>query len=237
MSEIRGILFDKDGTLLAFDEVWPPAYRAITGELARAAGDPALAGRLLRAGGYDEAGVLDPASVLACGTTGAIVEFWAALPELAAVADAAALIDRRFLEFARAAPPVIDDLGALLDRLRARGMRLGIATNDSEAGAADWLVELGLAERFDFVSGADSGHGAKPDPAALHAFCRVAGLAPAEVAVVGDSERDIGFARNAGAGRMICVLTGVAGRADLEPHADRVIASIADLEAVLEGAP
>jgi phosphoglycolate phosphatase len=237
MSEIRGILFDKDGTLSAFDEVWPAAYRAITGELAIAAGDPALAGRLLRAGGYDEAGVLDPASVLACGTTEAIVAFWAALPELACVADVAALIDRRFLEFARAAPPLVEDFGGLLDRLRARGMRLGIATNDSEAGAADWLAGLGLADRFDFVSGADSGHGAKPDPAVLHAFCGGVGLAPGEVAVVGDSERDIGLARNGGAGRMICVLTGVAGRADLEPHADCVIASIADLEAALEGAP
>ena len=35
---IRGILFDKDGTLLDFCAAWIPAYRAAAGEIADLAG-------------------------------------------------------------------------------------------------------------------------------------------------------------------------------------------------------
>ena len=48
---IRGVLFDKDCTLLDFDATWPPAYRAVAEELASLAGDPGLAARILRLGG------------------------------------------------------------------------------------------------------------------------------------------------------------------------------------------
>ncbi len=230
---IRGLLFDKDGTLLDFDATWPPAYRAIAAALAEAAGEPALAERLLRLGGYDEGGVLDPESMLACGTTADIVAFWAAQPELANLAGIAERIDTMFLDYATRAPAVVADLGALFERLRGRGLRLGVATNDSAAAAHAWLAGAGVDHLLDFVSGADSGYGAKPDPAVMHGFCAATGLAPGEVAVVGDSMRDLDFAHAAGAGLAVAVLTGVTPRAQLDPHADRVLDSIAGLEAVL----
>ncbi len=231
---IRGVLFDKDGTLLDFDRTWPPAYRAIAARLAEDAGDAALADRLLRLGGYDAAGALDPTSVLASGTTAEIVAFWAGRPELAELPDAAGRIERMFLDHARRAAPLLDDLDALLARLRQRGLALGIATNDNAEAATAWLDHLGVADLFAFVSGADSGYGAKPDPAAMHAFCAATNLGPAAVAVVGDSLRDLDFARAAGAGLAVAVATGVTPRARLEPHADHVLDSIAGLEAVLD---
>ncbi|MFQ5784325.1 MAG: HAD family hydrolase [Alphaproteobacteria bacterium] len=230
---IRGVLFDKDGTLLDFDATWPPAYRAIAAELSELAGAPELAATLLRLGGYDDAGGLDHVSVLACGTTAEIVAFWAVRPELAAIPDVAALIDRRFLEFARRAPAVIDDLAGLFTRLRARGLALGLATNDTGAAANEWLAEVGVHHLLDFVSGADSGFGAKPDPAVLHAFCAATDLRPAEVAVVGDAVKDIELARAANAGLAVSVLTGVTGRERLAARADHVLSSIAELETVL----
>ncbi len=232
-TNIRGILFDKDGTLLDFDATWPPAYRAIANDLAALAGDPGLAARLLAHGGYGTDGSLDPASVLAGGTTAEIVAFWAARPELARLPDVARRIEAMFLDHARRAAPLTDDLGALLGTLRKRGLALGIATNDNAEAATAWLDHLGLTDFFAFVSGADSGYGAKPDPAALHAFCAATNLAPANVAVVGDAVRDMDFARAAGAGLSVAVLTGVTPRAQLEPHADRVIETVAGLEAIL----
>lgn len=230
---IRGVLFDKDGTLLDFDRTWPTAYRTVAAELAVDAGDPDLADRLLRAGGYDAAGALDPASVLACGTTAEIVTFWAAQPGLAHLKDVAARIDRRFLDFARHAAPLVDDLGAIFSRLRARDLALGVATNDTTAAAHEWLAYLGVDHLLDFVSGADSGYGAKPDPAVIRGFCAATNLRPAEVAVVGDAVTDVELARAGGAGLAVSVLTGVTPRARLEAHADRVIDSIAKLEAEL----
>lgn len=232
---IRGILFDKDGTLLAFDDVWPPAYRALADELARAAGAPDLASRLLRIGGYDAAGRLDPASPLACGTNDEIAALWGAEPALAGVTDIAARIERVFADHARRAPAVVADLPALLARLRGRGLALGIATNDTAAAARDWVETAALGTLFDFVAGYDSGHGAKPDPGMVRAFCRATGLATAEVALVGDSVQDMATARLAGCGLAVAVLTGVTARARLAASADCVIASIAEIEDALSG--
>ena len=74
--KIRGVLFDKDGTLVDYAKTWEPAYRAAAEELADAAGAPGLARRLLIMGGYDGDGVLDPGSVLACGTNAEITALW-----------------------------------------------------------------------------------------------------------------------------------------------------------------
>ncbi len=197
---IRGVLFDKDGTLADFAATWPPAYRAAAAELADAARDPALAGRLLRLAGYDEHGGLDPGSLLACGTNDEIATLWAARPELAGVADVARRIDRVFHEHARRAPTTVADLGGLLRRLRARGLALGIATNDSTAAVEAWTEAAGLADLFDFVAGADAGHGFKPEPGMVHAFCAATGLDPREVALVGDAVHDLKTARAAGCG-------------------------------------
>ncbi len=230
---IRGVLFDKDGTLADFAATWPPAYRAAAAELADAARDPALADRLLRLAGYDEHGGLDPDSLLACGTNLEIAALWAARPELAGVADVARRIDRVFHEHARRAPTTVADLAGLLRRLRARGLALGIATNDLTTSVGAWTEAAGLADLFDFVTGADAGHGFKPGPGMVHAFCAATGLEPPEVALVGDSVHDLKTARAAGCGLAIGVLTGVTGRDALAPHADHVLPSIADLERIL----
>ncbi|MBN9053199.1 MAG: HAD family hydrolase, partial [Rhizobiales bacterium] len=70
---ISGILFDKDGTLLDYARSWIP----VNYELARiaAAGDEALARRLLVAGGMDpDTGYVTPDSLLAAGNTVEIAE-------------------------------------------------------------------------------------------------------------------------------------------------------------------
>ncbi len=230
----RGVLFDKDGTLADFANTWPPAYRAAAADLAGAAGDPALVERLLRLGGYDADGVLDPTSVLACGTTEDLVAVWSARPELAAIADAAERVDRVFMAFASRAPAVVADLATLLRRLRSRGLALGLATNDGAATARAWLSYVGADRLVDLVAGADSGHGGKPGPGMMVAFCAATGVSAAEVAVVGDAANDLRMARAAGAGLAIGVLTGVAGREALAPLADHVLASVAEIETILQ---
>ncbi len=233
-TRIRGVLFDKDGTLADFANTWPPAYRAAAADLAEAAGDPALVERLLRLGGYDADGVLDPTSVLACGTTEDLVAVWSARPELAAIADAAERVDRVFMAFASRAPAVVADLAALLRRLRSRDLALGLATNDGAAAARAWLSYVGADRLVDFVAGADSGHGGKPGPGMMVAFCAATGVMAAEVAVVGDAADDLRMARAAGAGLAVAVLTGVAGREALAPLADHVLASVAEIETILQ---
>jgi phosphoglycolate phosphatase len=66
------------------------------------------------------------------------------------------------------------------------------------------------------------------------AFARATGLAPSQIAMVGDNTHDMLTARNAGAGLAIGVLSGTGRHEDLAPLADVVLASVADLPAFLQ---
>jgi len=231
-SSIRAVLFDKDGTLIDFRATWLPAYEKIVAELFAAEG--AAADALLAAGGYHRAsGRIDPRSVLAAGTNAEIAALWAGLVGIADVAALTERIDLGFQAHTRAGLVPVTDLAALFGRLRGRGLGLGVATNDSERALKDQLDLLGIAGLVDFAAGYDSGHGAKPDPGMVGAFCARLGVAPREVAVVGDSRHDLDMARAAGAGLAIGVLTGASPRAELAAQADHVLDSVAELESLL----
>lgn len=109
------------------------------------------------------------------------------------------------------------------------GLKLGVATNDYEAGAKNQLTAVGAYDLFDFVCGSDSGFGRKPGPGMIEGFGAQNAMFPEEIVFVGDSTHDLHCGRNAGAGLCVGVLTGRATRQDLEPNADVVLASIVEL--------
>ena len=223
--QIAAILFDKDGTLFDFDASWGVWAR---GQLERlGAGDAALTGRLANAIGFGLAlARFAPSSPVIAGTSEEVADYL--LPHLAGQDRAALIADlNAAAEDVPMASPV--DLTACLNGLRARGLRLGVATNDSEATAWSHLRQAGVETAFDFVAGYDSGFGAKPEPGPLLAFAREIGIAPAQVAMVGDSRHDLHAARAAGM-RAVAVLSGPATHADLAPHADVVLPHIGALE-------
>ena len=67
----------------------------------------------------------------------------------------------------------------------------------------------------------------------LLAFTEAVGVAPAETLMVGDSTHDLFAARAAGM-PAVAVLTGHAEAADLAPHAEAVLDTIADLPGWLD---
>ncbi|MGH6959891.1 MAG: HAD family hydrolase [Dongiaceae bacterium] len=233
---IRAVLFDKDGTLIDFRATWLPAYEAIVRRLVDS--DDRAVDRLLSAGGYDRAsGRIDPSSVLAAGTNVEIAALWAGLIGHDDVAALAARVNLEFMQHAETSLVPVTDLPALFRGLRQRGLRLGVATNDSELALLAQIQRLQIGELIDFFCGYDSGYGAKPGPGMVEAFARVLELPVAAIAVVGDSLHDLEMARAAGAGLTIGVLTGASPRETLAPHADHVIASIAEIESILATPP
>jgi phosphoglycolate phosphatase len=225
----RAILFDKDGTLFDFQATWGVFTRDLIADLGGQ--DPARRDALARTLGYDLArDRFRPDSVVIAATTEEVAA--AVLPfapgqSLAAMAQE---LDRR----AAGLPQVpVAPLAPLLDGLRARGLHLGLATNDSEAPARAHLAEAGIADRFAFVAGWDSGHGGKPGPGQLMAFAQILGLAPGACLMVGDSRNDLRAGRAAGF-RAIGVLTGIADRTELEPLAEVILPSISALPAWLD---
>lgn len=224
LSGIDALLFDKDGTLVDYDRSWEPVNRKAAMLAAR--GDAALARRILAECGTDpDTGITRAGSLFAAGNAAEIaarmVRCGAPFTEVALMNG----IDALFEESAAHAVPICD-LAPVLDALAPRA--LGIATSDGEASARTTLAAFGLADRFGFVAGYDSGHGAKPGPGMVLAFAAALGLPPERVAVVGDNTHDMAMARAAGA-RAIAVLSGTGNREDLAPLADAVIGSVSDL--------
>jgi len=220
---LDGLLFDKDGTLFDFKISWGRWAATFLAEIAL---DAEHALRLGQAIGFDPATLSFRADSPVIAAT--VIDIAAALaPELPGWSPTA-LVDR--IDQAAAATPMTEavPLRPLLSALRAQGLRLGLATNDSEAPARQHLAAHGITDCFDFIAGHDSGHGPKPGPGMCLAFAAAMRLAPERVAMIGDSRHDLVAGRSAGM-RTVAVLTGVATAADLAPLADVVLADIGDL--------
>lgn len=218
---IRGLVFDKDGTLFDFHATWSVWASHLIDRLTGTHG--ADAGALAERLGFDRAAkAFRPESAVVAGTMEVVIDaIRATIPGI----DEAPL--RRMILASTAAADQIEvtPLVPLLDRLRTGGMTLGLATNDSEAPARAHLDRAGILDRFTFVAGYDSGHGAKPTPGMLTAFCAATGLPARACAMIGDSAHDLESGRAAGMAA-VAVLTGLATEAELAPHADVVLPSI-----------
>ncbi len=225
MGAFDGILFDKDGTLFDFRATWGAWSQRLLEELA--AGDQALLGRLGAVIGFDlTTGDFAPDSSVIAHTTAEIARDL--LPHLPGQRDLSALVARMNTLAAEADPVPAVVLAPLFRRFRDRGLRIGLVTNDAEAPARLHLEQARIADYFDFIAGFDSGHGAKPDPGPLLAFCTEERLDPARVVMVGDSRHDLISGRAAGMS-VVGVLTGIAEREDLLPLADAVLPDIGHL--------
>jgi phosphoglycolate phosphatase len=224
MRRIDAIVFDKDGTLFDFHATWSAWSRGLIED--EAGGDPALVTRLCDVLGYDMAtGRFRRDSAVIASTTEQIAAMM--LPLLPGVGKRDLMA--RMNDKAALCPQVeAVPLDPFLRALKAKGLWLGLATNDAEEPARAHLTAAGVIGRFDFIAGFDSGYGGKPEPGQLLAFSAAMGIAPAACAMVGDSLHAPHAARAAGM-VAIAVLTGIATDAELSPAADVVLESVADL--------
>lgn len=226
--QIKGILFDKDGTLFDFNTTWAAwadrFFMDVAGQNVQRAHE------LARDMGYHfETRSYEKSSVIIAGTPSevtaaliAAVPDWDAEAMLAHVNKVAAEVEQ--------AEPV--PLIPLMQGFRAKGLKLGVATNDAEAPARAHLGGAGITGLMDFIAGYDSGYGMKPEPGMQFGFCRAVGLEPAQVIMVGDSTHDLISGRAAGM-PTVAVLTGIAEAHELKPFADIVLNHIGELPAYL----
>ncbi|WP_298857723.1 HAD family hydrolase [uncultured Sulfitobacter sp.] len=225
---VKGLCFDKDGTLFDFSATWEAWAQRF---LRRAAGgDESRAVQMGETIGFDlGAGKFASNSLVIAGTAGEIAQALARyLPDLGRDQVLNMINEEAALAPQQPAVPLVP----LLKGLRARGLALGVATNDSEAPARVHLEAEGVTALFDFIAGYDSGHGGKPAPGQLLAFAKTVDLPPEQIIMVGDSTHDLRAGQAAGM-RTIGVLTGTAPEEVLAPLADVVLRDIGEIPAWL----
>nr|WP_210104124.1 HAD family hydrolase [Neorhizobium galegae] len=237
LAAIRGLLFDKDGTLLRYDESWGPVNRQAAKLAADGAGE-AMENRLLIACGMDPVtGLTRADSLFAAGTAAQIAAGFVAAGSPLAVGPLTVALDELFVR-ASDFSVAVTDLAGFFARLRARGFRLGVASSDNERSIRETARRFGFLDHLDFIAGYDSGHGCKPEPGMVLGFCKSVGLQPFEVAMVGDNNHDLHMGAAAGAGLKVAVLTGTGSPETLAGAADHVLDDITGLETLLpQGEP
>lgn len=226
------LIFDKDGTLIEFHLMWGAWVDALARRLEAAAALPLREGLYPLLGVDRATGLVHPHGLMAATPMSRIrevvegyVQEAGATPDVAAAAVEAAW---------HAPDPValaqpVTDLTLLLTRLRARVGTFAVATSDDREPTERTLAALGVRGEFAGLACADDGVRTKPAPDPVLHLCSSLGIAPGRTAVVGDSPADLLMGRAAGVARSIGVLTGVGDRASLEPLADVVLDSIAQL--------
>ena len=232
MAKIKGILFDKDGTLVDFQKTWFAIGDRMA--LRAAGGDRRRADELMAEAGYDFSRHCFRAdSVFAAGTNADIVALWYPDRDAEERQAMTVLFDRFTAEEGAAQSVPLPGAMEAIAALHRSGFRLGVATNDSTEGAEKTLLALGVAQMFDAAYGYDAVANPKPAPDSILAFCDLTGLKPSEIAMVGDNRHDLEMARAGGVGLAVGVLSGTGTRETLALLADVILDSIADLPAYL----
>lgn len=129
--------------------------------------------------------------------------------------------------------PAIEGAGALLDRVTAAGLRLGVLTNKIERGGIEMIELQGWTDHFAVIVGRDTTSHPKPAPdGALHALDRL-GVPPEEAALVGDTEYDMICGRDAGLRLVIGLAGGRAAEHLFENGATHVVTHLDQVGALL----
>lgn len=226
------LILDKDGTLIEFHLMWGGWVDRLASRLEAESGLALREGLHALLGVDAGTGLIHAHGLLAATPMSRIREAVALF-----VAEAGAGRDRAeaALRLAWDAPdPValaqpVTDLRILFERLRRRVGLFAVATSDDRDPTLRTLESLGIAGEFAALACADDGIPNKPAPDPVLRLCERLGVPPHRTAVVGDSPADLRMGRAAGVARTIAVLTGVGDQATLEPLADLVLPSIAEL--------
>lgn len=232
---VKAILFDKDGTLIDFHATWDRATYDVFESLA--SGDLGLIRKLAEISDLDlETRSIGPNSILVAHSSAEIGELWAKVLSRKADQEFLDEVDALYGKFGQKHLTGFPSTPSVLKRLLVNKYALGIATNDSENNATVQMDQLEWRDHFTTILGYDSGHGEKPGPGMVQAFCAHTGFEAAEILMVGDTLHDIETGKSAGS-LTVGVTTGPGHDAGFSGKADATIDDLDELFKLLQQPP
>ena len=216
---IRGLIFDKDDTLIDLGTYWYlPTIKTIEAILIKynLLAIQEIKNDLEYLGGFNSGNLID-GSVVVCGTnyeTMVLFKDYLANKQIIVNDDfcnwGTKLLEENCLLYGQVKPKT--EIGTLFEEFRQNNIRLGLITSDNHKSAINCLkkleIELHLPvyhalcleieEYFEIIIAADDSLYHKPDKELANFFLSKTNLEKEEVLIVGDSSSDMLLAKNAG---------------------------------------
>lgn len=226
---IKGILFDKDGTLVTFSEKWAEATSVIVENYCK--GIPSekrtqknsilkqlgvVNGKVIEGGVIAEGSVKDIAVIISRATDFLVQEV---------MED----VKVQYLQQLKRDSTFITPLGdvhGLFCRLKKLGYIIGVATGDDYMPSVFTMEAIHVMDDLSFIATSDR-YPQKPAADMASAFCERFSLLPEEVIYVGDTETDMQFSKHVAYG--VGVLSGIGTKQTLSRYSDFVVPTIHDL--------
>ncbi|MFJ7369231.1 HAD family hydrolase [Lysinibacillus sp. NPDC098008] len=226
---IKGILFDKDGTLIEFNSLWINLTKKIVHDIIKQYNiDEKNTIPMLEVLGIQANDTLVSNSLIASET------LYDSAQALAPFINESTetlykLLDEMYYVGTCQHPDAIKPIGdvkKLFQELHNKNIRVGIVTADQYNVTAFTLQHLGLMPYVDFIATADT-YPKKPSPEALHAFCNKFNLQQSDVIHIGDTKVDMLFGQNTK--QPVGVLSGTSDLATLQQYSTTVLPTIHDI--------
>lgn len=213
---IKWLLFDKDGTLLKFDETWSEISLVMIDrfvEQYQIDNKQALQEKL----GYVNDRFLS-SGILASGTLSDIIDVFS---EYAPTIDKKEIekwtvkISKDLISEYKPETIVIEGLIETLTAFKDKKYNIGIITSDDIDGTERFIKDAKVEHLIDEKITASINGYQKPNPKMVEKFYEKWNVAPDEIAIIGDTPTDIQMGKNAHFKVVVGVLSGTGDKADL----------------------
>ncbi|WP_369901084.1 HAD family hydrolase [Bacillus manliponensis] len=233
----KGIIFDKDGTLIQLDSVWYKIVHRVLDDIFQMyPNEKNKRNEYLKIIGMAD-NDFESTSLLACQTNYFIAAAWFSLLENpnSNKEDFIHEVCALFKKHSTADDLVFTEVeGAkeTLKYLKDHEYIIGVVTADDVDAAVHSLKMTGLYDYVDFLGADDGVNKTKPNSDFYYMFKEKFSLNEEDVLMVGDTLTDVKFARNSNI-KVVGVLSGAGSKEDLEGEADYILDSMKDIAKIL----
>lgn len=229
MTNQQWILFDKDGTLIHFDQSWTKIGIQLVDEVCA---HYKIDNRIEV---YHKLGIRDhqfvKGSIMASGTLKDMINVFNAFTDV----ETTKWVSERSQQLIRQRQPEIElyeGVQTLLYELKQQSYQLGLVTSDNAVGVDKFIKTTQLEQVFDLLISTEGDQYEKPDARLLQPLWDM-GVQGEALVMVGDTDNDMLTGKNAGSALNVGVRTGLGQEATFEA-ADVVIDDVSQLLSVLD---